>query len=279
VSTQLALPGEEYTPFGNVEARNGLQATLEIPLMIRALKLFPAARILEVGCGRGIALPVFASRLGPQELVGIDIDPELVELARQRVRSNGINATILEADVRRLPFENGTFDLVFDFGTCYHVSGGAKGSTQALKEITRVLAPYGLFVHETRIAQRIAHPIRSFGRKLPWHEVSELVVQRKAGLWGVRRKLVASALFAAMTFLGNPLKAQDTVVTPRPAPASVHSAQEGLKAGLEAANEKIFTDRAAQRLRQRRGVAALIGGAIGTAAGFGFVIHILSNID
>ena len=34
MSTQLALPGEEYTPFGNVEARNGLQATLEIPLMI-----------------------------------------------------------------------------------------------------------------------------------------------------------------------------------------------------------------------------------------------------
>lgn len=189
MSTPLALPTGEYVPFGNVAVRNGIQATIEIPLLIRALRLFPTPRILEVGCGQGVALPVLAARLGPRELVGIDIDANLVALANERVRFERVNATILEADVRNLPFESETFDLVIDFGTCYHVSGGLEGGRKALKEIARVLSPRGLFVHETRIAQRLAHPIRSFGRKLPWNAVPELAVDRKAGLWGARRKL------------------------------------------------------------------------------------------
>ncbi|HUQ20843.1 MAG TPA: class I SAM-dependent methyltransferase [Gemmatimonadaceae bacterium] len=192
MSTPLALPAPEYIPFGNVEARNGIQASIEIPLLIRALRLYPTPRILEVGCGRGVALPVLAARLGPHELVGIDIDPKLVALANERVRFERVDATILEADVRNLPFDAGTFDLVIDFGTCYHVSGGMDGARKALKEIARVLSPRGLFVHETRIAQRLAHPIRSFGRKLPWNDVSELVPERKAGLWGARRKMTGT---------------------------------------------------------------------------------------
>jgi ubiquinone/menaquinone biosynthesis C-methylase UbiE len=58
--------------------------------------------------------------------------------------------------------------MVIDFGTCYHVSGGTQGSLMALREITRVLRPGGLFVHETCVAQHLAHPVRSFGRSLPW---------------------------------------------------------------------------------------------------------------
>ena len=46
---------EDYIAFGNVETRNGLQERIEIPLLIRALSLPKGQRILEVGCGRGIA--------------------------------------------------------------------------------------------------------------------------------------------------------------------------------------------------------------------------------
>src|SRR5919107_1405525 len=64
----------DYVPFGNVETRNGLQAWVEIPLMLHALRLPHRARVLEIGCGRGVALPVLDDRLEPAELVGIDID-------------------------------------------------------------------------------------------------------------------------------------------------------------------------------------------------------------
>src|SRR5262245_26996295 len=101
----------EYERFGNVEARNGLQERIEIPLLLRALRPPQGGRVLEVGCGRGIALPVLAERLRPSELVGVDFDPELVAIARERVRQAELPATVLEGDLRALPLEDESFDL------------------------------------------------------------------------------------------------------------------------------------------------------------------------
>lgn len=180
---------DTYVPFANVATRNGLQALVEIPLMIRALALPRGGRVLEIGCGRGVALPVLAERLVPSELVGLDVDPLLLEEACARVRAARIDATLVEGDVRDLPFETGRFDLVVDFGTCYHASDTVAGRRTALREVARVLRRGGLFVHETRVAQRLAHPVRSRGRTLPWEGAPTLVAQRGAVLWAVRRQV------------------------------------------------------------------------------------------
>lgn len=182
---------DAYFAFENVEARNDLQGRLELPLLLRALRVPRGGRVLEIGCGRGIALPVLAARLGPASLVGIDIDASLLALAERRARALGLEVTLREADVRALPFEAGSFDLVMDFGTCYHVGGGEPGARLALCEIARVLRPGGLFVHETPIAQHLAHPVRSFGRTLPWRAVPSLVRDRAAVLWAARRRAAA----------------------------------------------------------------------------------------
>lgn len=182
-----------YRAFGNVETRNGLQERLEIPWLLRALWLPRGQRVLEIGCGRGIALPVLATRLIPQSLTGVDIDPELVAIARARLERTGLRVTVVEADVRSLPFDDGSFDLVIDFGTCYHVSGGRQGSATALNEIARVLRLGGRFVHETPIAQHLAHPIRSFGRTLPWRGVPSLAWEASAVLWSSRRRVGATS--------------------------------------------------------------------------------------
>jgi len=179
----------DYMPFGNVEARNGLQALVEIPLMIRALRLPRRARVLEIGCGRGVALPELDDRLEPIELIGLDIDAALLAEARERVRNTRTYATLVEGDVRDLPFEVGRFDLVIDFGTCYHVSDTMEGRAAALREVARVLRPGGLFVHETRMAQSLAHPVRSLGRRLPWDTIPSLLRDRSSLLWGTRRKI------------------------------------------------------------------------------------------
>jgi ubiquinone/menaquinone biosynthesis C-methylase UbiE len=174
----------EYEPFPNEEGRNSRQSQLEIPAMVRALGIPSGARILEVGCGRGVALPVFARLCEPTRLVGLDIDPELLAVAAESLREDGAEAELVAADVREMPFEDGAFDVIVDFGTLFHIAR----PQAATAEIARVLAPGGTFVHETKASQLLSHPVRSRGRRLPRLEHDGLRQRRWAMLWAAHSK-------------------------------------------------------------------------------------------
>jgi ubiquinone/menaquinone biosynthesis C-methylase UbiE len=189
IHTVRPFTSGEYRPFPNEEGRNSRQASLEVPLMIRALGLRRQGRVLEIGCGRGVALPVLGRLLQPSRLVGLDPDVGFLEEARLRLADAGVAAELVPGDVRRMPFPDAAFDLVVDFGTCYHI---ARPET-ALAEIARVLAPGGLFVHETPLSQVLAHPVRSFGRRIPWRLWPSLERHRTALLWSARRRRTTAA--------------------------------------------------------------------------------------
>lgn len=171
----------DYRPFPDERGRNVRQAHIEVPLLVGLLGIPPGARILEVGCGRGIALPVLRRLRRPSRLVGVDVDSSL--LAEAARNAAGSDVELVCADVRALPFADRAFDVVIDFGTCYHISRPA----QALAEIARVLAPGGLFCQETPLMQLLSHPARWGGRALPWDEVPQLASGRRAVLWSSRR--------------------------------------------------------------------------------------------
>jgi ubiquinone/menaquinone biosynthesis C-methylase UbiE len=180
----VQVASAEYQPFPNEEGRNTRQSQLEIPAMVHALGIPSGARILEVGCGRGVALPVLERLCGPSRLVGLDIDPELLAVAATNLREHGTTAELCAADVRRMPFEDGAFDVIIDFGTLFHI---AKPQA-ATAEIARVLAPGGMFVHETKASQLLSHPVRSRGRRLPRLEHDGLRNRRWAMLWASHDK-------------------------------------------------------------------------------------------
>ena len=172
----------EYRPFPDEEGRNARQAQLEVPALVSALGLPSEARMLEVGCGRGIALPVLAGLCRPRRLVGLDIDQRLLTKAADEMHWAGAQAELICGDVREMPFEDDSFDVVVDFGTLFHIAR----AEEAAAEIARVLAPGGLFVHETKISQVLSHPVRSRGRRLPALGRHGLRPRRSALLWGSR---------------------------------------------------------------------------------------------
>ena len=171
----------EYQPFPNERGRNARQESLEVPAMVRALRLPQGVRVLEVGCGRGIALPALERLCKPTRLAGLDHDHELLAEAQSGLDAAGSMCELVCADVRQMPFEDDSFDVVIDFGTLYHVTRADDG----LREVARVLAPTGLFVHETRISQLLSHPVRARGRRIPW-EAAALRRDRWALLWATR---------------------------------------------------------------------------------------------
>jgi ubiquinone/menaquinone biosynthesis C-methylase UbiE len=177
-------PTTEYQPFPNEQGRNTRQAQLEIPAMVRALAIPSDARILEVGCGRGVALPVLDRLCSPRRLVGVDFDPALLGEAAKALRAEGTRAELCVADVRELPFADGAFDVVVDFGTLFHIAR----PQVAAAEIARVLAADGTFVHETKVSQLLSHPVRSRGRHLPPLAADGLRQRRWAMLWASRTK-------------------------------------------------------------------------------------------
>ena len=174
----------EYRPFPDLDGRNWRQEAIEIPAMARLLGIGRGLRLLEVGCGRGNALTPLDRLLAPRHLVGLDIDEDLLAVAARRLHTEGTRATLIPGDVRNLPFPDASFDVVIDFGTCYHVAR----QCDALREIARVLARGGRFITETKINQFVSHPIRSRGRHLPWDAVPGLVPSRWAFFWESRRR-------------------------------------------------------------------------------------------
>jgi ubiquinone/menaquinone biosynthesis C-methylase UbiE len=168
--------------FSVQQMRNFMHTNVEVPLLIRLLDLPDGGDVLETGCGAGLGLMALAENRRPASLTGIDIDTGLLDDARSRFSVRGLPASFVHGDIRDLPFPDGSFDLVMDFGTLYYI----RHARQALTEIARVLRQGGVLVHETPLSQLLAHPVASTRSRLPWEIVPRLCPLRNAGLWASR---------------------------------------------------------------------------------------------
>jgi SAM-dependent methyltransferase len=80
--------------------------------MFGRMPLSSASAFLDLGCGAGAVL-VAASEVGPRLLVGVDVDPEALEVARRQLNAAGARSyALVRADITRLPFAAGTFSHV-----------------------------------------------------------------------------------------------------------------------------------------------------------------------
>lgn len=184
----MSARDDDYTPFPEKLHRNRRQQNLEVPLFVRCLGLAGRARILEVGCGTGVALSVLHQLAATELLVGLDVDATALAVAARSVCPLRPSVALVQSDVRSIPIHDDFFDAVVDFGTCYHISR----SEDALREIARVLKIGGVFATETKLSQFLSHPVRSHGRVLPLRAAPGLRLRRHCGLWASFEKVPVS---------------------------------------------------------------------------------------
>ncbi|MCB9896494.1 MAG: methyltransferase domain-containing protein [Planctomycetes bacterium] len=97
-------------------------------------------RVLDVGCGAGVGTRMLL-RAGASDVVGVDLRPEALELARADDPRDD-DAYVLHDLNERLPFPDGSFDVVVALEVLEHV----REQQQLVDEIRRVLSPDGVAV-------------------------------------------------------------------------------------------------------------------------------------
>jgi 2-polyprenyl-3-methyl-5-hydroxy-6-metoxy-1,4-benzoquinol methylase/spore coat polysaccharide biosynthesis protein SpsF (cytidylyltransferase family) len=107
-----------------------------------ALGFLPiTGEVLDIACGGGYGSRMMATT--HRSVLGGDIDPEVIEEARQQ-SIDFLNVQFTLADVTKLDFNDSRFDAVVSMETIEHVN-----CNLYLAEISRVLKPSGVFILST----------------------------------------------------------------------------------------------------------------------------------
>ena len=104
---------------------------------LHALQLRPGDRVLEVGVGTGLVLPLYPHNV---EVVGIDLSDAMLAEARERVnRARLRHVSLCRMDAAAMEFPDDTFDAVF----APYVISVVPDPFAVMSEIRRVCRPGG----------------------------------------------------------------------------------------------------------------------------------------
>jgi len=107
---------------------------------VELLGLKPDARVLEIGVGTGLSLPLYPSGC---RVTGIDLSPKMLEKSRERIARRRLrNARVLRMDASRTAFADDAFDAVL----AAYVMSVVPDPQATLREIERVCKPGGTIV-------------------------------------------------------------------------------------------------------------------------------------
>jgi len=98
-------------------------------------------RVLDIGCGTGSLCLQIARQHPETQVVGIDGDPRILELARGKAQAAQHAITFAEAMAFALPYPDASFDCVFSTLMLHHLTHEERRRTCA--EALRVLRPGG----------------------------------------------------------------------------------------------------------------------------------------
>jgi ubiquinone/menaquinone biosynthesis C-methylase UbiE len=123
--------------YGESAPRGGLNVSKRLQLL-NQLHPFGGKIAVDLGCGKGSYAPELAQWY--DAIMAIDIVPENVSIARERLQSSGLkNVHLSCAAGEALPFANESVDSVFMIEVLDHVPS----LRPCLEEVSRILKPGG----------------------------------------------------------------------------------------------------------------------------------------
>jgi|GEM_PF-5410376 len=169
-----ARPGNTTDPLDErdsiyaFEHRVGFYQKLRVLMNLRKLlerndiSFRKRTRVLDLGCGSGFMLRMIAEFRGDVEgLTGVDVS----RLRLDRAQRFGKGITYAAGDIRALPFDRGSFDIVTAFVSFMFMTG-KDDLLSAVRETRRVLTAGGRFLFFDRLGSgKISGATRSFNEK------------------------------------------------------------------------------------------------------------------
>ena len=108
---------------------------------VQVLDVQPSERVIELGCGPGVAIAALATRATRGLVVGVDHSEVMIRQARRRngaaIRAGRVR--LIRAPVERLSISDGPFDAALAVNTV----GMWPDPTARLRELSRLLRPGG----------------------------------------------------------------------------------------------------------------------------------------
>ena len=143
--------------------------------VLDALGLRPGDRVLEVGVGTGLSLPLYPRDV---RITGIDVSREMLDKARRRVERRGLAnvEALLEMDAEKTRFAPASFDKI----VAMYVMPVVDRPAAVLEEMHRVCKPDGeifLVNHvrsQNRLVAAVENSLARFSDKIGFHSDFDL---------------------------------------------------------------------------------------------------------
>lgn len=130
-------------------------------------------RVLEIGVGAGTDHAQWAAVT--DDLHGVDLTAAAIETTGRNLALRGRRSDLQRLDAEVLPFEAGSFDVVYSWGVIHH----AEAPERVFAEVHRILRPGGVFLGMLYARHSLVAYRKWFGNALkagrPWRSLSSVI--------------------------------------------------------------------------------------------------------
>lgn len=147
----------------NNPLRSRVREAMEVKCLRKGTDVGTVAHALHIACGNGTPTRLIRKHFSVTRMSAVDQNPAMVAAAREKYTDGSVAFAV--GDVRRLAFDDGQFDAVFDLADLHNYPDW-KG---CVMELRRVLKPGGLLILEELSRESFAHAAGRLFKALTEH--------------------------------------------------------------------------------------------------------------